>query len=182
MPTFRLLVPVLALSLSAALPARAAVEDDGDWKMLGGALSIIQQIVQVAAQSTDPEAARRKVDAMLAGENPEANRMAARLMDDVLAEVPSEHRGTFESIARDLLVLARREQAKAAAASALPAASAAPASPEAALQARKELHAMGLRYWDEQQFLEAVRRGDRIAVDLFIAARGLESRNPPPAR
>jgi hypothetical protein len=179
MPTFRLLVPVLALSLTA-LPVRSAVEDDDDWKVLGGALSIIQQIVQVAARSSDPEAARKKVDAMLAGENPEANRMAARLMDDVLAEVPSEHRGQFESIARDLLVLARREQAKAAS---TPAASPlAMASPEAALQARKELHAMGLRYWDEQQFLEAVRRGDRIAVELFLAARGLESKNPLGAR
>jgi hypothetical protein len=180
MPTFRLLVPSLALSLLAVLPARAAVEDDDDWKMLGGALSILQQIVQVAAQSTDPEAARKKVDAMIAGENPEANRMAARLMDDVLAEVPNEHRGTFESIARDLLVIARREQAKAVA---LPAtASPALSSPEAALQARKELHAMGLRYWDEQQFLEAVRRGDRLAIDLFLAARGLESKSPLPAR
>jgi len=184
MPKLRVLVPVLALALTT-LPARgAAVEDDDDWKVLGGALSIIQQIVQVAAQSSDPEAARKKVDAMLAGENPEANRMAARLMDDVLAEVPNEHRGTFESIARDLLVLARREQAKPASAPASSSiASASPASsPEAALQARKELHAMGLRYWDEQQFLEAVRRGDRIAVDLFIAARGLESKNPPQAR
>jgi hypothetical protein len=35
---------------------------------------------------------------------------------------------------------------------------------------------MGLRYWDEQQFLEAVRRGDRIAIDLFLAARGLQNK------
>ena len=174
MSTFRLLVPVFALSLLAALPARAAVEDDDDWKVLGGALSILQQVVQVAAHSNDPEAARKKVDAMLAGENPEANRMAARMMGEMLEDVPAEHRGAFASIARDLLVLARREQARPAPAG--------PATPQAALQARKELHAMGLRYWDEQQFLEAVRRGDRIAVDLFLAAGGLESRSPPPAR
>ena len=174
MSTFRLLVPVLALSLSAALPVRAAVEDDDDWKVLGGALSIIQQVVQVAAHSSDPEAARKKVDAMLAGENPEANRVAARMMREMLEDVPAEHRGAFTSIARDLLVLARREQARPAPAGA--------ATPQAALQARRELHAMGLRYWDEQQFLEAVRRGDRLAVDLFLAAGGLESRNPPPAR
>jgi hypothetical protein len=45
---------------------------------------------------------------------------------------------------------------------------------------------MGLRYWDEQQFLDAVRRGDRIAVDLYLAGRGLQSaetpRNPQPVR
>jgi len=161
---------VLALVFSLlTVPARAAPEDE-DWKLLGGALALIQQIVQVAAHSKDPEAARKKVDTMLAGENPEANRLAARLMDEMLDEVPAEHRGTLAAIARDLLVLARREQAKAA-----PADGAAPLDP---LQARKDLHAMGLRYWDEQQFLEAVRRGDRIAVALFLAARGLEGKNP----
>ena len=173
-------VPVLALAL-VVLPARAASEDD-DWKLLGGALSLIQQIVQVAAHSKDPEAARKRVDAMLAGQDPGANRIAARLMDDVLEEVPTEHRGTFTAIARDLLVIARREQANAAAAQPIAGAQPAAQSSEVALQARKELHAMGLRYWDEQQFLEAVRRGDRIAVDLFLAARGLESRNPAPAK
>ena len=171
----RSFVAVLAFSL-LVLPARAAAEDD-DWKLLGGALSLLQQIVHVAANSKDPEAARKRVDAMLAGESPEANRMAARLMDDVLEEVPAEHRGTLASIARDLLVLARREQAKTASAPASPA-----HFPGGALQARKELHAMGLRYWDEQQFLEAVRRGDRIAVELFLAARGLEAKNPLGAR
>jgi hypothetical protein len=164
----RLSVLVLAFSL-LALPARAAPEDD-DWKLLGGALGLIQQIVQVAAHSKDPEAARKKVDAMLAGENPEANRLAARLMDDMLDEVLAEHRGTLAAIARDLLVLARREQARD-----VPPAGATPLDP---LQARKELHAMGLRFWDEQQFLEAAGRGDRIAVELFLAARGLQGKTP----
>ena len=113
MPTFRLLVPILALSLAAS-PSRAA-QDDDDWKLLGGALALLQQIVQVAAHSNDPEAARKRVDGMLAGENPEANRIAARMMNEMLEDVPAEHRGTFVSIARDLLVLARREQAKRAA-------------------------------------------------------------------
>jgi hypothetical protein len=173
MPKIRPLVPLLALSLTA-LPARATQEDD-DWKVFGGALALLQQVVHVAAHSSDPEAARKRVDSMLAGESPEANRLAARMMGEMLEDVPPEHRGTFTSIARDLLVLARREQARAASAGA----AGSPAqSPDIALQARKELHAMGLRYWDEQQFLEAVRRGDRIAVELFLAARGLESKNP----
>lgn len=172
---FRLLAAVLACSLCAA-PARAA-EDDEDWKMLGGALALLQQIVQVAAHSNDPEAARKRVDAMLAGENPEANRVAARMMDEVLQEVPFEHRGTFAAITRDLLVLARREHARGPAP--------AERATEDAVRARKELQAMGLRYWDEKQFIDAVRRGDRIAVELFLAGRGLESaapKNPPAGR
>jgi len=173
MPSFRLPAAILMLSLTA-LPASAVQEDD-DWRIFGGALALLQQIVQVAAHSSDPEAARKRVDAMLAGESPEANRIAARMMNEVLEEVPAEHRGTFMSIARDLLVLARREQAKA-----IPAAM--PVSPDAALQARRDLHAMGLRYWDEHQFLDAVRRGDRIAVELFLAARGLETKSPLPGR
>jgi hypothetical protein len=177
----RLFVTLLAFSL-LVLPARAASEDDEDWKLIGGALALLQQIVQVAAHSSDPEAARKRVDAMLAGENPQANRVAARMMDDLLQEVPLEHRGTFAAITRDLLVLARREQARGPA----------PATHdiEDAIRARKELQAMGLRYWDEKQFIDAVRRGDRIAVELFLAGRGLEAerrgapapKNPPAGR
>jgi hypothetical protein len=111
------------------------------------------------------------------GENAQANRIAAGVLDEVLQDVPAEQRGAFVAIGRDLLVLARRERARAGTQS-LPE-RATQADP---LQARKDLHAMGLKYWDEQQFLEAVRRGDRIAVDLFLAARGLEARNPQPAR
>ena len=173
MPSFRLPAAILILSLTAS-PSSAAREDD-DWRIFGGALALLQQVVQVAAHSSDPEAARKRVDAMLSGESPEANRLAARMMNEVLEEVPAEHRGAFMSIARDLLVLARREQARTISV-------AMPAAPDAALQARKDLHAMGLRYWDEQQFLEAVRRGDRIAVALFLAARGLETKSPLPAR
>jgi hypothetical protein len=112
------------------------------------------------------------VEAILSGGNEQANRVAAGVLDEVLQDVPAEQRGTFVAIGRDLLTLARRDQARAAA---QPQGTAEP-SRDDALQARKELHAMGLRYWDEQQFLEAVRRGDRIAVDLFLAARGLQSR------
>ena len=35
---------------------------------------------------------------------------------------------------------------------------------------------MGLCYWDEQQYEEAVKRGDRIAVELFLAGKGLAPR------
>ena len=167
----RLLFVLLLLPLSAS----SATEDADDWKLIGGVLAMVQQIVHLAAHSPDPQAAQKGVDAILGGENAQANRMAAGVMEEVMQEIPPEHRSAFISIGRDLLVLARRERAKADR-------EAPSAHSGDAVQARKDLQAMGLKYWDEQQFLEAVRRGDRIAVDLFLAAKGLEARNPPPAR
>lgn len=169
----RLLVVIFLLPLSAS----ATSEDAGDWKLIGGVLALVRQIVHLAAHSPDPNAAQRGVDAMLAGENAQANRIASGLMQEIMQDIPPSQRDAFVSIGRDLLVLARREQARAAHAPAT-----ADGSKEAAMQARRELHAMGLRYWDAQQFAEAVKRGDRIAAELFLAARGLEARSPLPAR
>ena len=39
-----------------------------------------------------------------------------------------------------------------------------------ALDARKELTAMGLQYFDPVQFFAAIRRGDQLAVELFVAS------------
>jgi hypothetical protein len=174
MRAIRLLM--LCLLPVCAFPAHAS-DDADDWKLIGGMLSLMQQFVHLAAQSPDPKALDQGVEAMLSGENAQANRLAAGIMEEVLQDVPPEQRGAFVSIGRDLLVLARRERSRAGAES----------LPERAVQvdpvqARKDLNAMGLKYWDEQQFLEAVRRGDRIAIDLFLASRGLEAKNPPPAR
>jgi len=172
MRALRVLVPILVL---IAAPARASVDEDADeWLLFGRVLALVQPVVHLAARSPDPQAAQKAIDAMLAGQNAEANRIAAGLFDEMMADVPLEHRAAFASIGRDVLVIARREQARAAA-QPQPDVSA-----ERAIEARKELHAMGLRYWDEQQFLEAARRGDAIAVELYLAARGL--RNPPAAR
>ena len=110
MPGFVPRFAILFLALSV-LPARAA-GDDEDWALLGGALTILQQIVHVAATSKDPEAARKRVDAVLAGKSPEANRVAARMMDDMLEDMPPEQRATVSAIAQDLLTIARREQAQ----------------------------------------------------------------------
>ena len=175
MPAIRLFAALFLLPLSAI----AASDDADDWKLIAGVLSLVQQIVHQAATSPDSNAAQKSIDGMLAGENAQANRIASGVMEEVMQDVPREQRGAFVSIGQDLLLLARREQARAA--------SQIPAVPAAdPLQARKDLQAMGLKYWDEQQFLEAVRRGDRIAVDLYLAARGLQSgteaRNLPPAR
>jgi hypothetical protein len=164
---FAFLFPVGAAATSAA--------DDDDWRLIGGALALVQQVVHLAANSPDPQAAQKGIDAMLSGDNPEANRLASGLLNEMLVDVPPEYHGTFVAISRDLLVLARREQARNAM---LPQRGAEERAREEVLRARKELHAMGLRYWDEQQFLEAVKRGDRLAVELYLAARGLESSSP----
>lgn len=39
--------------------------------------------------------------------------------------------------------------------------------------ARKELHAMGFQYFSREQFLEAIKRGDRLIVELFVSAGGV---------
>jgi hypothetical protein len=163
------ILTIAVVYFAFATTARAA-DDADDWKLIGGILVLVQQVVHQAANSPDPTAAQQSVNLILSGSNEQANRVAAGVLDEVLQDVPAEQRGTFVAIGRDLLTLARRDQARAAA---QPQAAEEPALDEA-LHARKELNAMGLRYWDEQQFLEAVRRGDRIAVDLFLAARGLQ--------
>jgi DNA-binding response OmpR family regulator len=44
-------------------------------------------------------------------------------------------------------------------------------SPE--LEARKQLTAMGLQYFDQNQFVSAIQRGDQLAVALFVAGHGI---------
>ena len=102
-----LLLPVLAV------PAHASDEAD-DWKLIGGMLALMQQFVHLAAQSPDPKALDKGVDAMLSGENAQANRIASGVMEEILQDVPLEQRGAFVSIGRDLLTIARRERARAA--------------------------------------------------------------------
>ena len=43
----------------------------------------------------------------------------------------------------------------------------------AALEARKYLTAMGLQYYNQAQFNAAIERGDKLAVELFIAGGGV---------
>lgn len=42
------------------------------------------------------------------------------------------------------------------------------------VQARKELTAMGLSYNSQDQFLSAVRKKDQIAINLFLAGKGID--------
>jgi len=164
----RILFCTLAAAASlSVLPVRAA-DDADEWRLFGNVLALVQQFVRVAAAAPDAESAQKGVDSVLAGKNAQANRAAGDVLTEVLREMPAEQRGAFTSIARDVLTIARREQLRAPV----------ERDKDDALRARKELHAMGLRYWDEQQYEEALKRGDRIAVDFFLAGKGLPARTP----
>ena len=46
--------------------------------------------------------------------------------------------------------------------------------------ARKELTAMGLQYFSQEQFVAAIRRGDALAIDLFITGAGIDLNSGAP--
>ncbi|MCG3146443.1 MAG: hypothetical protein HONDAALG_04515 [Gammaproteobacteria bacterium] len=46
------------------------------------------------------------------------------------------------------------------------------------LAARKELHAIGFQYFNRDQFLDAIKRGDRLVVELFVTAGGVGLNDP----
>lgn len=50
-----------------------------------------------------------------------------------------------------------------------------------ALQARKDLSAMGLSYYSQEQFVEAARRGDKMACELFVRAASVQANLPDKA-
>jgi hypothetical protein len=112
MHRYRILAAVLLLGTTSA----HASDEADDWKLIGGMLGLVQQIVHQAATSPDAAAAQKSVDALLAGQNAQANRIASNLIDDMLEDVPAEQRGLFLAIGRDLATLARRERARDAAA------------------------------------------------------------------
>jgi len=152
-----ILITALLLPASQAVPATPA--DDEGWSSFGHALSLVQVLVRLAG---NPDQAQKGFDDVLAGRNAEANRAFAGLFEEMTSDMPAEYRDRVASIGRDLGAIARKQ------------ASAAPTvSNSDALQARKDLTAMGLRYHDTKDFLEAVKRDDQLAVELFIAGRGV---------
>jgi len=153
------LVAAAALSALASAPARSAGTDAADWATFGRFLSILQVVMQSAA-TDDGARTQQAVEDILAGRNPEANALAKELF----AEVPEPEREKMVSIGRSLLVLGRQQAALDARA----------AGEAAAIHARQDLAGMGLVYHDRKQFLDAVRRGDVIAVRLFLAGRGVD--------
>ncbi|TAK87350.1 MAG: hypothetical protein EPO20_04530 [Betaproteobacteria bacterium] len=147
--------------LIPALPARAVTGDDEGWKAFGHALTLAQVLMGIAVRSDNPDKA---FDDVLAGRDSEANRAIAGMLEEATADMPPEYRDRVASMGRDIATLARRNVGKAPAA---------PASVDSALQARKDLTAMGLRYYDQKDFLDAVGRDDTLAVELFVAGRGV---------
>ena len=149
----------------ASLPAFAAPSDEDGWQALGHALTLVQTLVGIAARSDDPQANLKGIDDVLAGRNAEANSAIAGLLEDATSDMPPQYRDKVAAIGRDLTTLARRNIAQAP--------SGQPLDAERALQARKDLNAMGLSYHDPRQFLDAVGRDDALAVELYVQGGGV---------
>lgn len=150
-----LLFPFLAM----AVPAHAAAEEEEGWNAFGHALTLAQVLMRIAAHSENPDQA---FDDVLAGRSTEANRAIAGLLEEATADMPPQYRDRVAALGQDIAAVARKQAGKPA-----------PASARDALQARKDLTAMGLRYHDPRDFLDAVKRDDALAVELFIAGRGV---------
>lgn len=163
---------ILAWAPMAALGFESRADDDGSLRYM---LALMHTVMGIAARSEDPTVVEKRMDEVFAGQNPEANRAAAGLFGEMTRDMTDEERESFAALAQDLVTLARREHARAIA---QPRASAA-FDAQKALSARKELNAMGLRYYDTEQFLDAVKRDDALAVALYIEGRGvnLEARD-----
>src|SRR3954470_5215245 len=146
--------------LAAAVPARAASNDDPDWTAFGHMLTLMQTFVRIGAQPNPDQA----LADLLAGRNPEANQAIASLFAGATAEMPPEYRDRVASLGREMASLALKNPISSTADT---------MSVQRSLQARKDLTALGLRYYDEGQYLEAVKRNDQLATELFIAGRGV---------
>jgi hypothetical protein len=156
---------LLAVLIVIAVPACAttpvpAQEEEG-WSAFGHALTLAQVFMRIAAHSDNPDQA---YDDVLAGRSTEANRAIAGLLEEATADMPAQYRDRVAAIGQDIASVARKQVGKTPAAA---------VSSTDALQARKDLTAMGLRYHDPKDFLDAVKRDDALAVELFIAGRGV---------
>jgi hypothetical protein len=156
---------LLLLLLAGSSSALAVPDEADDWRVFGHALTLAQVFARIAAASPDAQSAQRDADAVLRGENAEANRAARGLLQSLGEDMPSEIRGRLAALGKDIVGIMRREQQRAPRHE--------PFAAERALSARRELNAIGLRYHDEAGFLDAVRRNDALAVELYIAGRGV---------
>ena len=151
---------LVAALLASTVPARAAATapEDVEWSAFDHVLTLVETVVRAGMQP-NPDAAMAEV---LSGHNPRVNGALAGLFAGATAELPAEYRDRVASLGREI----------AGYAAAHPAPRAVP-SVDRALQARKDLNAMGLRYFDEREFLDAAKRNDALAVELFVAGRGV---------
>jgi hypothetical protein len=158
MKTIRILLT--AVLLIPALPAQAAEEESG---AAGHVLTLVDLFVRIAAESQTSEQSLKAFDEVLLGRNPVANEAAMGLLGEMLVGLPPQQRATIAAIGRNLASMARKDLKGSG--------SYVPMDP---MQARKDLTAMGLTYHDSKQFLDAVKRNDSIAAELFIAGRGVD--------
>jgi hypothetical protein len=160
---------LLAMVLS---PFAAQASED---EAFGHALTLVQMFVRSAMLSDDPKASLAALDNVLSGRNTEANQAFAGLFQEATADLPAQHRDKVAAIGRDLAGVARKEIGKEQARLQMePIVYDRPRSVEAALQARKDLTAMGLRYYDGAQFLDSVKRDDMLAVELYLVGGGVD--------
>jgi hypothetical protein len=151
---------LVAALLIPALPAQAAEEE---WPAFGHALTLIHLFVRIAAESETPQQNLKAIDDVLLGRNAAANEAAAGLLNEMLSGMPREHRATIAAIGRDVASIARKNLGVKQTQPRID-----------PLQARKDLTSMGLTYHDSRQFLDAVKRNDAIAAELFIAGQGVD--------
>jgi hypothetical protein len=161
------LAAVVAAAGIGSAHAQSGQAQTNDWATFGKFLSLVQGFLQAAcppgapqSQGCDPNAAQKAVDDLVNGRNPDAN----ALVLDIFADVPAAEREKMLSIGRTMAAIGRKQAAAEGRSQA----------GSGAIQARKDLTAIGLTYHDSNQFLDAVKRGDAIAVRLFLAGRGVD--------
>ena len=162
----RLIAIVVAAAGIGTANAQGTAPSAADWATIGRFLSLVQMFMQAAcppssaSQGCDQNAAQKAFDDIANGRNAEAN----ALFLDIFAAVPPPERDKMLAIGRTMAAMNRKQMA----------AEAQLQGDSSAIQARKDLTAIGLAYHDRGQFLDAVRRGDAIAVRLFLIGRGVD--------
>jgi hypothetical protein len=150
---------VAACAVGTAHAQSATIQTD--WATFGRLLSVVHVLMQASEKSGgDPKAMEKAMDDILNGRNAEANALAL----EIFGEVPAPEREKMLSIGRSMAAMSQRQATAEARAS----------GDAAAIQARKDLTAIGLVYHDKNQFLDAVKRNDLLAARLFIAGRGVD--------
>ena len=132
-----------------------------DWATFGKLLSVVHVLMQASEKSGgDPKAVQQAMDDILSGRNADANALAL----EIFGEVPAQEREKMLSIGRSMAAMSQRQAVTEARTS----------GDVGAIQARKDLTAIGLVYHDKNQFLDAVKRNDVLAAQLFIVGRGID--------
>ena len=132
-----------------------------DWATFGKLLSVVHVLMQASEKSgSDPKAVQQAMDDILSGRNADANALALEIFGDV----PAQEREKMLSIGRSMAAMSQRQTVTEARASGV----------GGAIQARKDLTAIGLVYHDKNQFLDAVKRNDVLAAQLFIVGGGVD--------